>query len=287
MLTVKFNSFLNTIGISCSTCNSSEVALHGHDFLELMYVLSGKAIHTIEGETTTVETGDYYVIDYRTAHSYRQVSEEPFVVLNCLFTPSFIDPALATTQSFNGVLQHYLIRMLRNEKSEARPIYRFHDEEGAVKELLLRMAKEIEEKAVGYLEILRAHLITLIILSLRSSAFKEKETPVTIACKYISDHYREKITLSEIAARANYSTPHFCKRFKEETGMPFLKYVEHVRATEACRLLANTKEKITYVAEMVGYRDMTAFHEMFRRTVGMTPREYRSSIQAKPIPHSV
>lgn len=287
MVTAKFNSFLNKIGISCSTCDSSDVALHDHDFLELMYVLSGKAIHTIADGTATVEQGDYYVIDYRTAHSYRRVGKEPFVVLNCLFTPSFIDPALATTQSFNGVLQHYLIRMLRNEKSEARPIYRFHDEGGEVKELLLRMTKEIETQKVGYLEVLRAHLIALIVLSLRSSTFQEKETPVTVACKYISNHYREKITLSEIAARVNYSAPHFCKRFKEETGMPFLRYVEHIRATEACRLLANTKEKITGIAEMVGYRDMTAFYGMFRRTVGMTPREYRSSIQEKQVPHSL
>ena len=69
--------------------------------------------------------------------------------------------------------------------------------------------------------------------------------------------------------------------------MPFLRYVEHIRATEACRLLANTKEKITGIAEMVGYRDMTAFYGMFRRTVGMTPREYRSSIQEKQVPHSL
>lgn len=275
MITVRNVFHLQTIGISCSTCDTCDVPLHDHAFLELMYVLSGKAIHTIAGETTTVEKGDYYVIDYRTAHSYRSVGREPFVVFNCLFLPAFIDPALAETHSFNGVLQHYLIRMSRAASHAPRPIYRFRDEGGAVKELLLRMTEEIEEKAVGYLEVLRAQLITLIILSLRSSAFGEKETPVTVACKYISDHYGERITLSEIAARANYSAPHFCKLFKEETGMSFLRYVEQIRATEACRLLANTKEKITCVAEMVGYRDMSAFHGMFRRTMGMTPREYR------------
>ena len=279
MLTVNLNSFLHKIGISCSTCDSSDVPLHDHAFLELMYVLSGKAVHTVEGEVTTVEKGDYYVIDYRTAHSYRRVGEEPFVVFNCLFLPAFIDPALSSTQSFNDVLQHYLIRMSRNRPSAPRPIYRFHDESGEVERILFRMTEEIDKKDAGYLEVLRAQLVTLIVLSLRSCAFEEKGSPVMIACRYISDHYGEKITLSEIAARANYSVPHFCKRFKEETGMHFLRYVEHVRATEACRLLVNTKEKVIRIAELVGYRDTGAFLAMFRRTVGMTPREYRLSIR--------
>lgn len=281
MMTMNLNPLLHTIGISCATCDKADVPLHDHAFLELMYVLSGKAVHTVEGEVTTVEKGDYYVIDYRTAHSYRSVGREPFVVLNCLFLPAFIDPALSSTRSFDGVLQHYLIRMSRNEKSMSRPIYRFHDEMGEVKKLLLSMTKEIERKEAGYLEVLRAQLITLIILSLRTCDFEEKEDPIAIACKYVADHYSEKITLSEIAARANYSTPYFCKLFLKETGMHFLRYVEHVRATEACRLLANTKEKIIHIAEMVGYRDMGAFLGMFRRTVGLTPREYRVKVRAE------
>ncbi len=281
MITANLNSFLHEIGISCSTCDSSDVALHDHAFLELMYVLSGKAVHTVEGEVTTVEKGDYYVIDYRTAHSYRSVGKEPFVVFNCLFLPAFIDPALTSVNSFNGVLQHYLIRMSQNRPSAPRPIYRFRDGSGEVERILFRMTKELENKDAGYLEVLRAHLITLIILSLRDSAFEEKESPVAIACKYIAKHYAEKITLSLIASRSNYSTPYFCKRFKEETGMPFLRYVEHIRAMEACRLLANTKEKITCVAEMVGYRDMSAFYGMFRRTMEMTPREYRARMRGE------
>ena len=207
MVTVRNVLHLQTLGISCSTCDTDDVPLHDHVFLELMYVLSGKAIHTIAGETTTVEKGDYYVIDYHTAHSYRSVGKEPFVVFNCLFLPAFIDPALTSVNSFNGVLQHYLIRMSQNRPSAPRPIYRFRDGSGEVERILLRMTKELENKDAGYLEVLRAHLITLIILSLRDSAFEEKESPVAIACKYIAKHYAEKITLSFIASQSNYSTP--------------------------------------------------------------------------------
>lgn len=280
MLTLNVhNIFSHKIGISCSTCNDTYVPLHNHNFLELMYVLSGKAMHTVEGEVTTIEKGDYYVIDYHTAHSYQPVGEEPFVVYNCLFIPSFIDPVLSSTQSFNDVLQHYLVRMSRKEKSKAYPFYRFHDENGEVEKLLRQMAEEIEKQESGYLEVARAYLIALIILSLRSSAFEEKGDAVGFAIKYIAEHYGEKITLSEIAEQANYSIPYFCKLFREETGMHFLRYVEHVRAAEACRLLANTKERVIRIAEIVGYRDSSAFLAMFRRAVGMTPREYRKKIR--------
>ena len=285
MLTLNLDPFLQEIGISCAICDDTYVPLHNHNFLELMYVLSGKAVHTVEGEVTMVEKGDYYVIDYRTAHSYKPVGKDPFRVFNCLFVPAFIDPALSSTQSFNDVMKHYLIRMSKKEKNTARPIYRFHDKNGEVEKLLFRMVEEIEKKEAGYLEVMRAYLVTLIVLSLRSSAFEEKTDAVTDAVKYVAAHYGERISLSDIAARASYSAPYFCKLFREETGMNFLRYVEHIRASEACRLLANTKEKVLHIAETVGYRDMGAFLSMFHRTVGMTPREYRKKIREEIPPH--
>ena len=63
--------------------------------------------------------------------------------------------------------------------------------------------------------------------------------------------------------------------------MPFLRYVEQIRATEACRLLVNTREKVIRIAELVGYHDTGAFLAMFRRAVGMTPREYRKRFKAE------
>ena len=57
--------------------DTPDVKRHGHDFLELSYILRGRMIHDIDGAQSELGAGDYFIVDYGTEHSYRQTSEEP------------------------------------------------------------------------------------------------------------------------------------------------------------------------------------------------------------------
>ena len=63
--------------------------------------------------------------------------------------------------------------------------------------------------------------------------------------------------------------------FKTEMGVNFQEYVQSVRMKESCRLLINTSKKVSEIAAAVGYTDIKFFNEMFKRQIGMTPREFR------------
>ena len=63
--------------------------------------------------------------------------------------------------------------------------------------------------------------------------------------------------------------------FKKETGETFLKYLTNYRIQEAKRLLEDNKLSITEISELVGYRTSQYFSQIFIKSVGMRPQEYR------------
>ena len=93
-----------------SIAASQECAMHGHDFLEFSYVKSGKIEHNIDGNTSIVNAGEYFIVDYGTMHEYKSISDKPLVIINILFYPEFIDRVLTGYRSFKDVVNSYLIR---------------------------------------------------------------------------------------------------------------------------------------------------------------------------------
>lgn len=94
MRTKEYIDLVNAQKIVVDIYDGRVVRKHSHQFLELSYVLEGKATHTTEGITTVLSKGDYFIIDYNRYHEYQQIGDTPFVIMNCLFLPSLIDETL-------------------------------------------------------------------------------------------------------------------------------------------------------------------------------------------------
>lgn len=107
-----------------------------------------------------------------------------------------------------------------------------------------------------------------------------QEKYVENAVKYISEHYAENITISDIAAANHISESHLSRLFKEHLGYAPGEYIAHYRISVACELLKDTNKRIAESAEAVGYKDQRYFSVVFKRIVGVTPHEFRNrSIQ--------
>ena len=61
-----------------------ETIYHEHDFLELVYVLEGKAEHTVNDMKMNISRGDYFIIDYGTKHKYKPKGSSPLKIMNCI-----------------------------------------------------------------------------------------------------------------------------------------------------------------------------------------------------------
>jgi two-component system response regulator YesN len=95
------------------------------------------------------------------------------------------------------------------------------------------------------------------------------------SCRYIKDHFREELTLSEMAERTNFSVSHFSTLFKKHTGSSFVNYVNGLKVDEAKKLLRSTAYSVAEIAEMAGFSTTPYFSRVFKSTAGLTPLEYR------------
>lgn len=93
---------------------------------------------------------------------------------------------------------------------------------------------------------------------------------------WVADHIRDDLSVPVLAARACMSVRNFSRRFARELGITPASYVEAVRVEAAKRLLETTGRGLEDIAEVCGFGTVETMHRSFKRTVKVTPGEYRA-----------
>ena len=99
---------------------------------------------------------------------------------------------------------------------------------------------------------------------------------VGLAVDYVTEHYREGVTLRQAAANCHVNTSYLGQLFRKETGSAFTDYVNALRIREAQRLLADPTRKVYEVAEQVGFTDYHYFLKIFKKVTGRSPTDLRN-----------
>lgn len=113
-------------------------------------------------------------------------------------------------------------------------------------------------------------------------ACTEKKAPtlkldVTSVIKYVQEHYKEDISLEQIADQNHVSLPYLSKRLKQSLNMSFKEYLTELRVEEAKKLLCQKPNMlIQEVCANSGFFSSAAFTRTFKNITGLSPREYRT-----------
>ncbi len=147
-------------------------------------------------------------------------------------------------------------------------------------ELAERCGDTREMTAVsGTLAETRNYLIKVLetAIGMREAATENRYRDIIKKAKdYIEENYdKDEISLNTVAAKVGLSPSHFSTIFGQEMGETFVEYLTKVRMEKAKELLRTTSKKTTDIAFLVGYRDAHYFSNLFKKTQGCTPREYR------------
>lgn len=116
------------------------------------------------------------------------------------------------------------------------------------------------------------------ILTFRDSRIQGRYGDVILKAKdYIQSNFKSQDTCLRVVAEAvNFSPNHFSTIFSQECGTTFIEYLTNVRIDEAKRLLRNTDMKGADIAYECGFSDPHYFSFIFKKTTGLSPREYKS-----------
>src|SRR3989339_113666 len=105
--------------------------------------------------------------------------------------------------------------------------------------------------------------------------FSKHDNNIRKALDFIENHYKEDISLKQVAEFANVSPAWLSKIFSDGTNMTIVEYIIRLRIDESKKLLKNSTLNISEIAYNVGFQDQAYFHRIFKKMEKMTPKEYR------------
>ncbi|BAV06725.1 transcriptional regulator, AraC family with amidase-like domain [Filimonas lacunae] len=105
---------------------------------------------------------------------------------------------------------------------------------------------------------------------------KHSDELIKKAQQYIESQLDEKISIEDLAAHFSIGRRNFDRRFIKATGNTPTEYAQRVKVEAAKKAFETSRKTINEVMYEVGYSDLKAFREVFRKITGLSPLEYRN-----------
>lgn len=261
----------------CATVGEDE-SVHTHEFIEMVYILSGRMTHIIDGKSYQAERGDVLFMNYGCTHGFS--SKEAYSYVNVLFSPEAVSEDIVTSANAFCLVALSAFNDMRNGANFGK-IRFFGTERKEIEGIILDMLDEYTHQCVLWETVLGNHLSTLIVKMLRKTEMGIESIQIYDVwwelSEYIDNNLDSKLTLSELARRCFYNPSYFSRVFKEKFGITFIDYITGKRLERALYLLQNTEKSITDIGREVGFSDTKGFYHAFFEKMSCTPAAYRKS----------
>ncbi|MBO5286379.1 MAG: AraC family transcriptional regulator [Clostridia bacterium] len=280
MFTYKFADYLNSedgIGITKSI-EGKETKAHQHDFIEIVYVVSGKCIQYIDDNKYNVGRGDVLFINYGSSHAFHEC--EDFYYYNIFFSPKVLANEIITQENALSVLSLTVFDEMRMDKNGGRITFTGKDRT-EVEFILDAMFEEFSNPKVYKNKVLGNYLSILLTKMLRKTAvFDDGLLPKTTWDDlkiYIDDNLGERLTLSSLSEKVFYNPSYFSRVFRQKFGCSLTEYITKKRIDLAKDLLTSTDFSVEEIINKSGFSDRGVFYHAFTKYTGFTPNEYRTT----------
>ncbi|QHW31361.1 response regulator [Paenibacillus rhizovicinus] len=153
-----------------------------------------------------------------------------------------------------------------------------HDREGSIDSQMMLM-EVYRFKTLDEIEAWLKQVVSAVMTEIADNRNHFTNTQIHRAIEYIETNYaNDKMSLQELCRHVLMSSSYFSLVFKQNTGETFVEYLTGVRIAKAKELLQSTGMKFYEIAEQVGYADPNYFSILFKKRVGMTPKDYRDRL---------
>ncbi len=270
----------------CTSCPEFVGVMHSHKFIEIVYVISGRATHHVGNKSYGVKKGDLIVINFDTPHAFCADDDtEPFDAYDLMFTPDFFSASAIGGGDFETLSSSFLFYSLFPGNKPLGPDLRLSERSYAeFGSIFDKIYNEYTACEKGHIELIRSYTIELIIKMFRKMEKGEKpkisarqQSLIDSALGYLHENFKMQITAEDLAGRIFLSKDYFSKLFKNVTNMPVSVFLQKTRIEEACKMLVSTDRKISDIASECGFNDIKFFYTVFKKQIGTTPAQYREN----------
>lgn len=260
------------------TSNFTDIteSLHTHDFIEIVYVLSGKMSQVMNGQKYEVKHGDILFMNYGCTHSF--TSDAPCTYVNILFSPEVIGEEIVTPANAFCLLSLTAFNEMRSDANFGKLTF-FGSERKEIEDIIFAMIKEYNEQKSAWETVLGNYLSTLIVKMLRKTEMGMEQVEIDgmwrELSEYIDKNLESKLTLASLAQKCFYNPSYFSRVFKEKFGVSLTEYITRKRLNYAIELLSGTELSLEEISSRVGFSDRNSFYHAFSRYLNSTPTAYR------------
>ncbi|MEH7305786.1 helix-turn-helix domain-containing protein [Neobacillus drentensis] len=255
-----------------------------HDSLEIFYTLKGKGHYFIEDKFYTFQEGDMFIIGNNELHKSQLIDGEPFEALIIMFHPKIVR-MLQTDNQYDP------LTIFKERPPGFSHQMKMNQDDQIIFDMIRKQLQTEFELNRDDSMCSIVSLLNWLLVLINRQYEKEKQLPslnpkysfklnntISKALEYVNENFYKDLKLSDLAENLFVSPSYLSREFKRITGFTLIEFITSKRVRHAKNLLTHSYLQITDIASQVGYNNVTHFHLVFKKIVGMSPGEYRKYV---------
>ena len=231
--------------------------IHWHEFYEMEYVLNGTGTCSINEQTYPLTHGTLFFMTPVDLHS---VKTNDSTVINIMFSADILSP---------NVLSPY------TALDAPKAIEIKEDDLPFIESVLCEIIKSQKNSK------LCSSLMSTLLIKLNDYlTISKKDVIHSLSqkmCFFIINHFREKITLGDVAKSVGITPVYASKIFKAQTQLGFKEYLNNLRFEYAKKLLIESELTVQQICDNCGFEDYPNFIRRFKSRFNMSPTKFKKT----------
>lgn len=252
---------------------------HHHDFSQMLYCISGKFTHYLDGIKTDCPKGTLAIIPPSSIHAFTVDPGSTILYIDIAYNA--FENNLMSNVPLLTALSLFPRTIVSSELS--LPEYFYVNSTNDTSESFLFSAEALSSQGRSDKEIclcLEKFFSSLLPITNMQAAHIEKIyntqiSPIISVIDYLNTHYSQKISCDELLHEATLGNTVFYSYFKQFLGITYATYLRMIRVARAHRAIAFTPYSISYIANMCGFNDNAYMTRVYKKYKGYTPTEER------------
>ncbi|MFN3489308.1 MAG: helix-turn-helix domain-containing protein, partial [Emticicia sp.] len=248
-----------------------DAPLHFHPEYELTLIVSGNGKRFVGDSVENFESGDLVLLGSNLPHFWRsdKPSETTSEAIVIQFSTDFVENVLGKLPECKNIVAMLIAAKsgIKFDASFAPYLENLIAEKGLKRLTQLIEALETLSQSTDY------QLLASKNFNIKPDGAENERMRKVL--EFTLDNFQNEVSINDVADLASLTVPSFCRYFKTRTRKTYVDYLHEIRVSHARKLLIDNQLSISQIGLECGFQNLSNFHRIFKKQVGVTPLAYR------------